>query len=201
MNQSLRTASVALGALFLACQFGTANATPREEILQGLQKCAAIAEDKDRLACYDALVRPAQTALARPPEPQEAEHPPTPEEQKSWFGFDLSNLFGSSPSQQTTPQKFGEENLPSTKQKVEEAQQEVESITAGVTEYAFTPFGKFIIFLDNGQVWRQLPGDADRAQFHKAATDNKVTISRGFIGSYNLTVNDSTRVYKVERVK
>ncbi len=170
-------------------------------MLEGLQKCAGIGDDKARLACYDGLVRPAQTALARPPEPQEADHPPTAEEQKSWFGFDLSGLFGSSPSQQNTPQKFGSDNLPSTHQKEEAATAELDSISAGVTEYAFTPFGKFIVFLDNGQVWRQLEGDSDRALFRKSPKDNKVTISRGFIGSYNLTINDSSKVYKVDRVK
>jgi hypothetical protein len=187
--------------LAISCQFGTAAASPRDDVLDGLQKCATVAEDKARLACYDALVHPAQQALARPPEPQEASHPPTKEEQKSWFGFDLSGLFNSSPSQQATPQQFGAENLPATKQKVEEAKEEVDSISAGVTEYAYTPLGKFIVFLDNGQVWRQIQGDADRAQFHKSPTDNKVTISRGWIGSYNLTLNDGNKAFKVERVK
>jgi hypothetical protein len=180
---------------------GIALAGPRDDVLEGLQKCGTVADDKARLACYDALVRPAQTALARPPEPQEADHPPTPEEQKSWFGFDISGLFGTSPSQQTTPQKFGSENLPSTKATEETAEAAVDSISAGVTDYAFTPFGKFIVFLDNGQVWRQIQGDSDQATFKKAAQDNKVVISRGFVGSYNLTINGSSKVFKVMRVK
>jgi hypothetical protein len=72
---------------------------------------------------------------------------------------------------------------------------------AGVTEYAYTPFGKFIVFLDNGQVWRQAEGDADHAIFHKIAKDNRVTISRGALGSYNLKVNDSDKIFKVDRAK
>ncbi len=180
---------------------GIAAASPRDDVLQGVQKCSTITDDKTRLACYDALVRPAQAALARPPEPQEATHPPTKEEQKSWFGFDISGLFNTSPSRQATPQQFGSENLPSTREKQETAKSEIDSITAGVTEYAYTPFGKFIVFLDNGQVWRQLEGDSDHAYFRKIPKDNKVTISRGFIGSYNLTINDSRKMFKVMRVK
>jgi len=192
--------AVACAAIAVS-QSGTVLATPRDEVLESLQKCASVTDDKARLACYDGLVRPAQAALARPPEPQEATHPPTQQEQKSWFGFDLSGLFGASPSQQTTPQQFGKENLPATKEKEEVAAAEVDSITANVTEYAFTPFGKFIVFLDNGQIWRQLQGDSDHAMFNKVAKDNKVVIQRGFIGSYNMTLNDSSRVYKVERIK
>jgi hypothetical protein len=199
MNRMLFVAACGAAISF---QIGTVAASPRDDVLSGLQHCSAVTDDKARLACYDALVRPAQEAMARPPEPGEATHPPTKEEEKSWFGFDVSGLFNSSPEQQKTPQQFGAENRPATQKKVEEAEQEVDSISAGVTDYAFTPFGKFIVFLDNGQVWRQIPGDSgDKPMFHKAAKDNKVTIERGLIGSYNLMVNDSTRTYKVERVK
>jgi hypothetical protein len=57
------------------------------------------------------------------------------------------------------------------------------------------------VFLDNGQVWRQMQGDADRAHFRPKAKDNKVIISRGSLGSYNITINDSPKLYKVTRVK
>jgi hypothetical protein len=199
MNRMIFAAACSAAISF---QIGTAAASPRDDVLSGMQKCAGVADDKSRLACYDALVRPAQEAMARPPAPGEASQPPTKEEQKSWFGFDVGGLFNASPEEQKTPQQFGAENLPSTRQKVEQAEQEVDSITAGVTEYAFTPFGKFIVFLDNGQIWRQLQGDTgDKPMFHKNPKDNKVTIERGLIGSYNLMVNDSTRSYKVERIK
>jgi hypothetical protein len=199
MNRVLFVAACGAAISF---QIGTVAASPRDDVLSGLQHCAAVTEDKARLACYDALVRPAQEAMARPPEPSEATHPPTKEEQKSWFGFDVGDLFNSSPEKQKTPQQFGADNLPSTKAKVEEAESEVDSISAGVTDYAFTPFGKFIVFLDNGQVWRQIAGDSgDKPMLHKNPKDNTVTVERGLIGSYNLMFNDSTRTYKVERVK
>lgn len=178
-----------------------AAASPREDVLNGVQKCAAVTDDKARLACYDALAKPAREAMARPPEPGEAAHPPTVEEQKSWFGFDLSGLFAASPEAQTTPDKFGSDRLPETKARTETVEAAVDSISAGVTEYAYTPFGKFIVFLDNGQVWRQIQGDSGHADFRTNPKDNKVTISRGFIGSYNLTINGSAKVFKVSRVK
>jgi hypothetical protein len=187
-------------AVALVCA-ANASAASRDDVLEAMGKCAVVSDDKARLACYDALAPHAREALATPPAALPADRPPTREEQQSWFGFDLSSLFGSSPSEQTTPQQFGSDQLPETHAKAEAAAQEVDSITAGVTDYAYTPFGKFIVFLDNGQVWRQAQGDADHATFRKIAKDNKVTITRGLIGSYNLMINDSERVFKADRVK
>jgi hypothetical protein len=172
-----------------------------EDILESLGKCAAIADNKDRLACYDALAPHVKEAIAAPPAALPGNRPPTKEEQSSWFGFNLSGLFGASPAQQTTPQQFGQEKTDEVHAKEDAAAHEIESITAGVTDYAYTPFGKFIVFLDNGQVWHQIEGDADHAQFHKNPKDNKVTIERGMIGSYNMLLNDSDKVFKVTRVK
>ncbi|HEY5046723.1 MAG TPA: hypothetical protein VII49_01720 [Rhizomicrobium sp.] len=179
----------------------TAFAAAPEDVLEAVGKCAAVADDKARLACYDAAAPHVKQALATPPAELLGHREPTAQEQKSWFGFDLSGLFGASPSQQTTPEQFGADQLPETHAKEDKAALEVDSIAAGVTDYAYTPFGKFIVFLDNGQVWRQSEGDADHARFEKIAKENKVTISRGLLGSYNLKINDSDKLFKVDRVK
>jgi len=170
-----------------------------QDVLEAVSRCTGVADKDARLACYDALAPRVKDALAAPP--PTLNRTPTAEEQSSWFGFDLSGLFGSSPSQQTTPQQFGSDKLPSTQAQVAAQEAEVESITAAVTEVSYNPLGKFIVFLDNGQIWRQIEGDADHADFRRPAKDNKVTISRGFIGSYNLTINDSVKTFKVTRVK
>jgi len=172
-----------------------------QDVLEAIGRCAAITDNAARLGCYDALAPHVKDALAAPPQALPGNRTPTAEEERSWFGFDLSSLFGANPSQQATPQQFGSDRLPSTHAQEQTAATEIDSITAAVTDVAFTPFGRFIVFLDNGQVWRQIEGDADRATFKKPAKDNKVTIGRGFISSYNLSINDSAKVYKVTRVK
>ncbi|SRR5579885_3024842 len=177
----------------------TAQAGPRDDVLEAMGRCAALADNTARLACYDALAPQLKTALSTPP--ATLDHPPTQQEQESWFGFDIGDLFGTSQRTQTTPQQFGSDRLPQTQAAIETAQQQVDSISAGVTDYSFTPFGKFIVFLDNGQVWRQIEGDSEHAHFARDPKNNHVTISRGFMGSYNLTINDSSKVYKVTRVK
>ena len=177
------------------------HADPREDLLQAMGKCASVTDDKARLACYDAAAPHLRDVLNTPPGTLSTA--PTPEEQKSWFGFNLDSLFGSSaPASQTMPQQFGAERTPQVQQKAaEQAPHEVDSISAGVTEYSFTFDKKFIVFLDNGQVWRQLQGDTALAHFNHQPTDNKVTIERGFMGSYNLTINDGEETFKVTRLK
>jgi hypothetical protein len=174
-----------------------ARAAPRDEVLEALGRCAGIGDQQARLACYDAVAPRLRQALATPP--ASLDRPPTKAEQESWFGFDLGTLLGGGGS---TPDQFGKERTEQAQAaRAAEEQREIDSISAGVTEVAYTPFGQFIVFLDNGQVWRQLKGDADRARFKSNARDNRVTISHGALGSYNLSIGDSNKSYKVTRVK
>lgn len=189
-----------IAAAFVFAASG-ALAGARDDVIAAMGKCATLTDDKARLACYDALSPQVKEALGSPPNSLPGNRAPTEDEQKSWFGFNLDSLFGSSPEQQTTPQQFGSDKLATVHAQEQSAAQTVDSISAGVTDYAFTPFGKFIVFLDNGQVWRQEEGDADRAFFRKVPKDNTVTIGRGLLGSYNLKINDSEKIYKVTRVK
>lgn len=182
-----------------------APSTMPVDVLRALSHCATITDGQQRLACYDAAAPRVQAALAAEPGAA-GKRTPTKTEQESWFGFDLGDLFGTSKKDQTTPARFGAENTEAAKQKHKAqspatAPEEIDSIKAKLTDYAYNAFGKFIVFLDNGQVWKQLQGDSGRASFRRNAADNTVTISRGFLGSYNLSVNDSNRIYKVTRVK
>lgn len=189
----------AAASLLLVVIAAPAICEPQQDVLEAIGRCAGVADSQARLACYDQLAPRVKDAITTPP--LSLNRAPTAEEQQSWFGFDLSNLFGSAPAQQTTPAEFGANKLPETHEKEEAVAQELDSISAGVTDYSYTVFGRFIVFLDNGQVWRQIEGDVDRATFRKLPKDNKVTISRGLIGSYNLSINGSARQYKVTRVK
>ena len=174
------------------------------DLPDALGKCAAITDSQSRLACYDDLARSVSTAppamhIAAPTAPTAPAiaAAPAPEKKDSGFG----NILGGS-APQTTPQQFGSERLPQELAPQEaEKPEEIESITATLTEYAKNPFGKFIVFLDNGQIWRQLQGDSGEARFNRNAKDNKVTITRAFLGSYSLLLNDSAKIFKVERIK
>lgn len=200
------------GAVLLS---GAAPANAADDVLlQAMARCAAVSADAARLACYDGLAPRVQAAVAPQAQPMTATAAaaaphaaaPTADEQKSWFGYDMGDLLGTSPKTQTTPAQFGADTKPvpepvKTAAAAPQAPQEIDSITAGVTDYALNPFGKFIVTLDNGQIWKQSPADEGRPSFLRDPAANKVKIERGMIGSYILTINDGNRVFKVTRVK
>jgi hypothetical protein len=191
-------ATVTVGTALALLLSAPALAGTRDDVIRAMDHCGAIVDKDERLACFDKLSPMVKEAIAQMPR----SGPPTAEEQKSWFGFDFGDLFGTSPRTQTTPEQFGSEALPAKPPAPGEAPapEPIDSITAKVAEYSFTANGKFIIFLDNGQVWRQIEGDTGKPLFSKRG-DNVVKIERGVMGSYNLMVNDSAAVYKVKRIR
>ena len=184
-----------------------AGAGPRDELVDGMAKCGAVADNAARLACYDALNPTVKAAQLEPAPPAAAPPAPPAEPADTRAWYDPGRIFGVAPGQQTKPEQFGGEALnapplppgtPATPQNTPPPA--LDSITAVVTDYAFDPYDKFIVFLDNGQVWKQLESDTGvKARFVKGGK-NTVVISRGFIGSYNISINDGPS-YKVRRVK
>ena len=171
-----------------------AAAGPRDDLINGMAKCAAVANNAARLACYDALVPQLKAAQSAPQEPVD---------NRAWY--DPGRIFGTSPAQQTTPEQFGAEALapppaPPHKPGEPAPPQPIDSISAKVSDYAYNPYGRAVVFLDNGQIWQQILGDTDRPHFKKGET-NTVVISRGALGSYNMVINGTGAAIKVHRIK
>jgi len=164
-------------------------------------------------AAYTPPPAPAYSPAPAPPTPAQAEAqsfgkaeatPVQRSHDSSWY--DVGSWFGSSeePPQATTgtPAEFGAESLPAPKAAAGEpaAPEPLDHITAAVTGVAISGNGKFTVTLDNGQMWKQIDGDTGIAQFSKRGGD-RVTISRGFLGSYNLVVAGKTAMFKVKRIQ
>ena len=80
-------------------------------------------------------------------------------------------------------------------------QKELEQIVATVRELSRTARGRALFFLDNGQTWRQLDGDDARVTEPAAGSPMKVTIERGFLGNYNLTIEGRNGLIRVRRLE
>jgi len=140
-----------------------------------------------------AYVPPAEKAATPPKKEESAWYDPT-----SWFGSDdeaaAVNTAGST--------EFGAERIPAGRPMAGEAPkpEPLDHITANVVRVDYNGNGRFVVTLDNGQVWRQIDGDSSEAHFGKDKS-YVVTISRGFMGSYNLVISGQTALFKVKRVK
>jgi hypothetical protein len=195
-----------------------AHAQSGEAVILAIGTCSTQTDTQARLTCYDQLAAKlkageaiAPQAAATLPPPAAPAQPPaqsfgqaTPEgskEKSSWY--DVGGWFGSDAPRATTgtPAEFGAESVPATAPAPEAPVPEpLDSITANVTSVVFNGKGRFTVSLDNGQVWRQVQGDTVTARYSFGGHDS-VTISRGFIGSYNLVVAGRNAMFKVRRVK
>jgi len=72
-------------------------------------------------------------------------------------------------------------------------------MTAMIADYAVAHDGHFRVTLDNGQIWEQQDSDGARAQFRSRG--NRATIAPGFWRSYDMRLNGSSAIFKVERVR
>lgn len=141
---------------------------------------------------------PAYTPSA--PAPQSA--PPAPQSSSSWY--DPTSWFGKNNPQRESdkPADFGAETIRNQQVAANDPAQPkaLDEMRANVSKVEFSPTGRFIVTLENGQVWRQLDADTGQARFNKKGGD-AVTISRGLLGSYNLVVEGRAMLFKVKRLK
>ena len=72
-------------------------------------------------------------------------------------------------------------------------------MTAMILDYAVAHDGHFRVTLDNGQIWEQQDSDGARAQFR--GRGNRALITPGFWHSYDMRLNGSSAIFKVERVR
>lgn len=133
-----------------------------------------------------------------PPQPQAAQ---PPQDKSTWY--DPTSWFGKSDprSASNSPADFGAESIHN--QQVASTAEEpkgLDEMRAGVTKVEFGPSGRFTVTLDNGQVWRQIEADSGHARFAKKGGD-RVTISHGMLGSYNLVIEGRAMLFKVKRLK
>jgi len=86
----------------------------------------------------------------------------------------------------TSPEEFAERNSATSGGE----------ITAKIVEVTTNAFKIDFIHLDNGHVWRE--NENSRVRFE---VGQKVKIEEGILGSFNLTVEGSSKTVKVNRVK
>lgn len=144
------------------------------------RRCAAIADDRERLACYDRWQPPqpaARAAEPTAPKPSAASAAATVSSDAA-IGIDSN---------------FGAETLARPKARLE-GPDRIETRVLGT----LNGWKQGQLFrLENGQVWRSI----DDREYHHRAEHPAVTIERNFLGNYFMRfegTNAHTRVRRVE---
>ena len=174
---------ISLFAVSLSCHAAT----------QSLESCAAIEDPDERLACYDTLAGrlPADTAKASVTAPGVVD-PPAPK--ADVIAPAAAAETPTVPAVEPTPDSeaiFGLEH----KQKPDD--EWLDDLELKWTTKKKDAYGKWVIILENGQVWHQ--SDSTRFSFNNS--EQWVVISRGGFGSFFLREPERSKRIRVKRVK
>jgi hypothetical protein len=178
---------IAFVPLIIALGVVPASAQPLQ---QQLSRCLAIPGVLQRLNCYDSVAKgagiPPMASAAPVPVPHTAAPAPA-------YRAPPAPVYAA-PVPAPVP-SLGSERLPST---VAAARRPENAVTAGVSAVTYDGNGRFTMTLDNGQVWRQLSGD--QVMLH-GTRFSSAHITRGALGSYDLTVDGRHASYRVTRLQ
>jgi hypothetical protein len=174
-----------------------------QDVVSQLQACRAQTDNAVRLACYDKLAvkyaeknikndlhvtkvdKPNSKTLT-PAAIAPAKSPATPPVSVSTEKRAPTNDYVSHEDQ---VKRFG-------LSKVIEPEEKVEKITSVITSVQKTPYGKLIITLETGQVWRQTNSTSLRLK-----PGQEVYVEEGALGSYFLGKESSNKRIRVKRSK
>jgi hypothetical protein len=178
----MKRVAVALAMLALA---GTAEAGTREDVLSRIARCGAITDDHTWLNCLYGAAQPMRSQLGLPP---------APSTQTSLVpaASAASPRFSAPVPAANAPQESG--GFFSRLLGGEKVLTDIK-----LTDYYFNPQGFFVVTLANGQIWEQQDGPS--VHWRGPASQYMISISKGAVGSFNLTVADEGVLYKVHRIR
>lgn len=203
-----------------------AHARPRDDVMSGAFRCAAIAETRTWLDCYYGAAQPQRAALALAPVPAAqarlAASPPagapapvdlklrdqvmteafrcnTLESERQWLDcyYAAANSVRARLGLSMAPRNAATAE-PSRSSPM--ASRKADKGAYRLSSYAFDRYGIFTVTLENGEVWRQISSDSSFARWKGPAPRYVVRITPGLLGSFNLEVQNASGLYKVRRI-
>jgi hypothetical protein len=178
-------------AFALLVMLAAGPAYAEDGIRAELDNCRSLANDAERLACYD---RAAGRILAQPVTPA-----PAPAAAAAAAPAAAATAAANAPA--STPgaaDNFGRERVLAAEEakRQEQETREIGELSANVTDIDTRMDGLMTITLDNGQVWRQTRPDS----MFRLNTGDRVKIQPGAMKSFILSgpTKKSTRVSRVQ---
>ena len=166
-----------------------------------LLKCAGIARDADRLACYDGAVGASSAEARALSERRKAESARLAAEEKA-----AAEARAKAEAERLAAEKarrkkedFGAEAIASRAPEVrqERALEEIQSVESKVAEVLTNRSGLGVFVLENGQMWRQV----DTQSLPNVRPGDAARVERAALGGYNIVFPRLHRRLLVRRMR
>lgn len=177
----------------------------RLECFDAVRACTQIDSDTDRLACFDAAFAVEQAIQAAGEAGQASAKKPVAEiatredeiaareAELAAREAELAAREAAVAQQHATAEAESEEEFG---KRWKEGDEPMDFIEATIVQLESNPFKVDYIRLDNGQVWREISDSGLRFE-----VGDKIIITEGILGSFDLQVETSSRYVKVKRLK
>jgi hypothetical protein len=192
LGDMMRKIILAAAILGGAMAPGAALADSREDVIGGLTRCAALADDRQWLDCYYGAAQPMRAWLGLSPAPQAQLKLLSAQPKPTVLPTTVTRAAVRS-GPPPMPKGSGIFGMFSGKDIVN---------NTPIQTYEVGHDG-FTITLPDGQVWQQTDDDNNKnpVRWRQAASSMRVTISQGALSSFNLVLNDENVHHKVTRVR
>ena len=177
----------------------------RLECYDAVRACTQIDTDADRLVCFDAAFAVEQAIQAEGEAGQASAKKPVAdivtredeiaarEAELAAREAELAAREAAVAQQQATAEVESEEEFG---KRWKEDDEPMDFIEATIVQLESNPFKVDYLRLDNGQVWREISDSGLRFE-----VGDKIIITEGILGSFDLQVETSSRYVKVKRLK
>jgi hypothetical protein len=199
----MRLVGSAIAGFLILCAGGAA-AAGEDDAVEAALACRSIGDSGERLSCFDKAVAALGAAREQAAADAAAATVARETRKKEDFGLsgaDLAKADRASPDDfvARTPDEFGGEAVPEIRRAVESRR--LKEITATATSIKVNSIKQATLYLDNGQVWKQLESDSVNINHARSNKSYAVTIKRGAFGNYLATIEGLHRTIRVTRVK
>lgn len=198
----MRRLAIVLTGFSWLCASGAAASV--DDAVEQALACRAIADAAARLDCLDKAIAGLASAREQAVIDEEAAKVAAAERKKEEFGLsgaEVEKKGGPPPDDfiARTPEEFGGEAVPEIRQAIESRR--LKEITATATAITVNSIKQATLYLDNGQVWKQLESDSVNISHARPNRAYGVTIRRAALGNYRATIDGLSRTIRVTRVK
>ncbi|HVW73805.1 MAG TPA: hypothetical protein VHC39_09210 [Rhizomicrobium sp.] len=173
-------------------------ADAREDVVNGMTRCAALTDDRQWLDCYYGAAQPMRAWLGLSPAPQsqlkllqQTSQPSVP-----------ANVVPLPATVTRAAVRTGPPPPPKHSAILDMFGGSDVVNNAPIQSYQVTGKG-FTVTLPDGQVWKQTDEDATKfpVNWSEPASSMRVTITQGAMHTFNLVMGDETQHHKVTRVR